>query len=291
MDKPIYDNEVAVVKKYGFKYKLTVHRTLRRKGIECESDKNRPKKGTVNEVKLLNNIARARARVYELAMCNPWDYFCTFTLDKSKYNRYDIKKYIKDLGYWIGNYNKKYDTKLKYIIIPEKHTNGAWHLHALFTGIEWDSLTKYTYKSFPSGKIPTYIRTKIENNEEIYYMKDYSDKFGYCLIEAIKDKNKISSYVLKYFSKDMSRTVTELNSRLFYSSQKLNTAQEIVRGHITAYDYDPQFENEYVSISWIEKNQIDELITKVDYNRPYKINQDICNIARKKIKQGLIIKI
>lgn len=34
---------------------------------------------------------------------------------------YDIDGYVRDLGVWIGNYNKKYGVKLRYVLIPEQH--------------------------------------------------------------------------------------------------------------------------------------------------------------------------
>ena len=73
----------------------------------------------------------------EYALCNNWEYFVTLTIDKKKQDRYNLQNYIHDLGVWIGNYNKKYNTKLKYLLIPEKHKDGAIHCHGLFSGVSW----------------------------------------------------------------------------------------------------------------------------------------------------------
>ena len=35
-----------------------------------------------NDAKLANNYSRARSMILQYALCNPWDYFFTGTLDK-----------------------------------------------------------------------------------------------------------------------------------------------------------------------------------------------------------------
>lgn len=59
--------------------KLVRHNALRTKGIEDVSQHTR--KGSISDVKSENNISRAKSRVFELALCNEWDIFLTFTLD------------------------------------------------------------------------------------------------------------------------------------------------------------------------------------------------------------------
>lgn len=46
-----------------------------------EDDIKKSAKGSVNNEKTLDNIMRARRKVLEYALCNPWDYFATFTID------------------------------------------------------------------------------------------------------------------------------------------------------------------------------------------------------------------
>lgn len=61
---------------------------------------------------LHSSLSRARRTILELALCNHWDYFCTFTLDP-KYDRYDLKNgmnlfmtllntTVKSMGYRFG---------------------------------------------------------------------------------------------------------------------------------------------------------------------------------------------
>lgn len=85
--------------------KLVRHNALRTKGIEDVSQHTR--KGSISDVKSENNISRAKSRVFELALCNEWDIFLTFTLDPKKYDRDDLKKFQKDLGQFIRDYKQK----------------------------------------------------------------------------------------------------------------------------------------------------------------------------------------
>ena len=40
--------------------------------------------------KLASSLSRTRRRVYELATCNDWDWFGTFTVDAASYDRSDL---------------------------------------------------------------------------------------------------------------------------------------------------------------------------------------------------------
>jgi len=265
MDKILYDYNVAIIKKYTEdKYKVTVHNVLRRRGYEYDCDKL-PKLRNVNNDKLLNNIARARNTVFEYALCNDWQYFATLTLDKKKYDRYDLKKYIKDFGYFLQNYNRKRISKIKYVLIPEKHKDGAWHLHGLFSGFSDDDLDLFTKDMFKDGRIPIYILDRLDD-KCLFKWTQYSTKFGYCVLDKIRDKNRIASYVMKYFSKDVSRSVKELNSRLYYSSLGLKRAVEIKRGLIDkGIIYNPDYSNDFVSVKWLTRKDID-IVKQVNYN-------------------------
>ena len=180
-----------------------------------------------NAEKTDNNLARAKSRIKELALCNDWSHFVTLTLNGDKIDRYDLDGYVKKLGVWIGNYNKKYDTKLKYLLIPEQHKDGAWHMHGLMYGLHPDSLVK---------------------NEHGYLdMPFYSDKFGYISLDPVKSPIKVAHYITKYVAKAINATAVKLCKHTFYSSQGLN-GQEVVHEDITGKIPDNVYENDYVGV-------------------------------------------
>ena len=101
-----YRPDVITVRLFGeHTARITWHKSLRESGWESEQGK--PRKGTVNDSKLENNLSRTKSTVRELALCNTWDYFCTFTLSPDKQNRYDLEALVKEIGEFIHNYNRK----------------------------------------------------------------------------------------------------------------------------------------------------------------------------------------
>ena len=174
---------MVTVKKYRDTYKITIHKSLKIRGlIENKGEKITEINGNIelyddnpeytniqvyvddltgeeyyiydiephkvvkseNPEKLANNISRARSTIYELALCNEWQFFCTLTLDKEKYDRYDLKKFHKDLTQHIRDMNKKYKTKINFLLIPEQHKDGAWHMHGFLSGLPDDLLHEFT---------------------------------------------------------------------------------------------------------------------------------------------------
>lgn len=57
--------------------------------------------------KLDNSVSRTRRLILEKALCNPWEWFCTLTLDKAKYDRFNLPAYYKDLSQWLRDQRKK----------------------------------------------------------------------------------------------------------------------------------------------------------------------------------------
>lgn len=221
---------------------MTLCRAVRKKGFE----KKYTPKGTVNESKLESNICRARAKIFEYALCNDWEWFSTFTLDCNKYNRYDLEKFQKDLSQFFRNYNRIQGTQIKYLVIPETHKDGAWHMHGFLMGLPVEHLRLFGLKE----KLPEYIRTKLKEGHAVYDWMSYRDKFGYIDIEPIRNQEACSKYVTKYISKSLAQDVKEVGAHLYYCSQGLRTAQEIKRGLLMCEMNSPDYENDYVKVKW-----------------------------------------
>lgn len=248
--QPIYENthkfeyDITTVRSFNGRLKLVRHNALRTKGIEDVDQHAR--KGSVSDVKSDNNISRAKNRVFELALCNPWNIFLTFTLDPKKYNRNDLGKFRKDLSQFVRDYNKKYGLAIKYLLIPEEHKKGGWHMHGFLMGLPDEHLRLFTL----SEKLPKYIRKKLKSGQAVYEWEPYRKKFGFCDLEVVKDQFAVSAYVTKYITKDLDRTVRESGAHLYYCSQGLSRSVVIFRGKANdglVYDY----ESDYNSIKWL----------------------------------------
>ena len=219
-----------------------------------------------NDIKLLNNLTRAKTKIFELALCNEWEYFITLTINRDKQNRYDLDAYHKRLSQFIRDYNKKYGLQIKFLLVPEKHKDGAWHEHGFIMGLPKEHLTEFTL----SQKLPNYLRKKLKDGEDIYNWLPYMKKFGFCDLEPIKSHQGASYYVLKYITKDLQRSVSKLGGHLYRASQGLKKAEVVAKGEYKGhlvFDY----ENDYCKCNTLAFSQelLDYIISRVSDEKGY----------------------
>lgn len=218
------------IKKYNDNlYKFTFHKfPIKNSGFEVLNNIKREYSRDVNDEKLDNHISRAKNKIFEYAVANEFDYFLTLTLDKDKYNRYDLGKYIKDLGQMIRDYRKKTGANIQYLLIPEPHKNGAWHMHGLIKGIPQEDLTK--------------------NKNGYLDWSPYSKKFGYCSIDPVRSQEAISKYITKYISKALQADLKrEKEKKLYYVTRGLKTAIKVKEGTLNGELNAPfDYENDYI---------------------------------------------
>ena len=223
-----------------------------------QTNKEKIKNGEIIS-KTDGNISRAKTKIYEYACCNDFTLFATFTLNQTKQDRYDINEYIKNLSQFIRDYRKKTGNDVKYLLIPEKHKNGAWHIHGLLKGLPLSALYKFT----PDDNIPQRIKKRLADCF-VYEWKEYTNKFGWNTIEEIQNKEACYKYITKYINKDLAKSITEYNKKMYYCSRGLKKADEIYRGHLKSLDqmengaiiYD--YSNDYVSIKNYDKKMYNE---------------------------------
>ncbi|MDL2233488.1 hypothetical protein LJC63_07915, partial [Ruminococcaceae bacterium OttesenSCG-928-L11] len=159
-----------------------------------------------------------------------------------KFNRYDLKVYHKALGDFIHDYNKlcTSEEKVRFVLIPEMHKDGAWHMHGLLTGIRSKDL-----------EIPEYIQKRnkktgeismVKNTKKYAVWKQYARKFGHISIGKIGHQGKTANYITKYITKEMTNTVNEYGASSYYCSRGLKKSELLYRGtdvHMSEpYDYE-----------------------------------------------------
>ena len=92
-----------------------------------------PKRRETDEAKaedVERSMRRARAKVRRMALANEFRWFVTLTLDPAKVDRYDPPAVVKKLNQWCNNQVKR--KGLRYILVPERHKDGAIHFHGFF---------------------------------------------------------------------------------------------------------------------------------------------------------------
>lgn len=73
---------------------------------------------------------RARVAISDLALSNEFRYFVTLTLDGAKVDRYDVREITRKLNNWLDNHVRR--DGLAYVLVPERHKDGAVHFHGFF---------------------------------------------------------------------------------------------------------------------------------------------------------------
>jgi hypothetical protein len=129
-----------------------------------------------------DSIRRAKERVKEYAMLNPFEYFITWTLDPGKIDRYDQKEVAKRMQRFLKD--KVRHNNLMYVIVPELHKDGAIHAHGFVSG---------DLKMVNSGK-------RDRAGRVIYNMKQW--KLGFSTAIRIDGNyEKACYYITKYVEK------------------------------------------------------------------------------------------
>lgn len=247
---------------------------MRRAGYEAVDGE--PEKGKKNSAgntdKLDESLSRTRATIFELAMCNEWEYFLTLTLNPEQHDRHDLNDYKKKLSVWIKNYNRLHGTKIKYLLIPELHNDRkSWHMHGLVMELPETHLTEFK----ATETLPVAILIEIAKGNKVYDWPAYRKAFGYITITKIRNAESVSKYITKYITKDLIKTKIELNNHLYYCSKGLKRAEKLHQGKITR-DFDEDFGNEYVKIKTLRSFDdamlyfTDEPITEEDYEHEHR---------------------
>lgn len=161
------------------------------------------------DTKLDNALCRARAAVREYALCNDWEYFFTFTLD-SRWSRYCLSDVIGQLLQWLQNLSKRKYSRLRYLLVPEQHKDGAWHFHGLISGI-------------PAAPLPLWAPAHLRDDGYLDWA-DYRLKFGWATLSAVQSSVAVSFYVTKYLTKSGSDLAVFKGIHTYYHSRGLSRA-------------------------------------------------------------------
>lgn len=199
----------------------------------------------------LNNVVRARSMIEQLGACNPWQYFVTFTIDSKKYDRYDFSTFYKAFSKFVMNYRQRKGVKFQYVFVPEQHEDGAWHLHGLINGLPLEHLREFTLEE----QLPYYIREKLTTGQQLYEWTAFAQKFGYTIVEPLRDSAKAASYITKYIGKGFANDNRFKNARLFMPSLGLKRAEQMKKGFADMRSVKPDFDCEYATTYKFDKKE------------------------------------
>lgn len=176
------------------------------------------------------NLSRASSTILELAMCNDWQWFATFTVKKELMDRYDLPSLNRKFSLMIRDLNEKFKCEIRYLSVPEAHKDGAWHLHVMMMGVPDMLLKDFHMKS----KIKVKLKKYIAQGQRVARIPLFDNSIGASTLIQIKDSDedriKVALYFKKYVTKDVRRLCNEKHKRLFYSSHGLKRASRVYKG-------------------------------------------------------------
>ena len=192
-----------------------------------------PQKRTTEEESKERSLRRIKSRALDIAFSNRFQYWVTFTVNPDLCDRYSLDDVIKKFHTLVKNRNDgvRSDRHIKYMLFPEQHQDGAWHLHGFILGLR---------------------RDEVKRNEHGYLtIPLWSDNIGFDNVTFIGRKcadeyRRIVGYTAKYAEKGIQSRGKY--SHAYYISRGLKTAtarsidmtEEIDDCMIGAY------ENEYI---------------------------------------------
>lgn len=177
-----------------------------------------------NDTKLDNNLSRARSMVLQYALCNPWEYFFTGTLDPDKWRRDDLDTFMRDFQQKIRDWRKEYGFKLDVLLVPERHQDGMWHVHGLINNLPSYYTSNFYWLPLPSLHMTPYPLKLCHG--EYRSWPDFQDRYGYCSLGVIRDPVATAYYVTKYIGKDMAQRAGDLGKHLYFHSRPLKKAEK-----------------------------------------------------------------
>ena len=128
------------------------------RGREAPAPAPREPGGRSEGADMVRSMRRARAKVRRLALANDFAWFVTLTLDPAKIDRYDPAAVTKALNRWADNMVRRHG--LRYILVPERHKDGAFHFHGFLagqgvalhdSGVRWEGRPVYNLPQWTLG--------------------------------------------------------------------------------------------------------------------------------------------
>lgn len=203
---------------------------------------------------------RTKNSIYDIARCNDWEWFMTFTFapDKVK-DRYDYAELSRVMAQWLNNVRKRKCPDMVYLVVPEQHKDGAWHFHGLFRNIQGLTLVD-------SG-------VQYDENRNIYNVHDF--KLGFTTALHCDGDPRITSYLTKYITKELCAATP--NMRRYWASKNVQRPTEefcICEGDyleklqklMVGSSHFKSVENEFQKVTYFEYKELPEEVSREFYN-------------------------
>lgn len=164
------------------------------------------------------SMRRAAGRLRDLALCNDFRWFVTLTLDPAKIDRHSMEALTHVLNRWADNRVRR--KGLRYVLVPERHKDGAIHLHGFFNDalplVDSGTISRPGGKPRKPRSAAQAAQWLAEGGKRVYNIPDWSLGFSTAL-ELSGEYHAAVAYVCKYVRKQREK----ISGRWFYSGGKL----------------------------------------------------------------------
>ena len=226
----------TIVKIYPDLKKLTILKYKKTR----ESNTQTIEKGEsiFQESNLERSIRKTKTTITDYVLANNFEIFATFTFSPKKVDRFDIDACKRKLKRWLDRQREK-DSNLKYVVVPERHKNGAIHFHAIFENIDSFTLKKTKIK---------------QDGRDVFTMTDW--RFGFSNVKFIdSNRIKVATYITKYITKDM---IQIENKKRYWCSHNLAIPEKYYNA-VDEFQIRPDlqslvYENAYLQMHEFAKN-------------------------------------
>lgn len=168
--------------------------------------------GADKERSRANAIRRAKTAVHDIALCNHFTHFFTWTLSPQEIDRYDAEVVKRKTLDFLKNMVRR--KGFSYVLVPELHKDGAIHMHGLCSLGEMKTVPAVNARN---GKL---MFTK--RGQQIFNMPDWKFGFTEC-VPLDENYEQTCNYVTKYLTKGSQK----IFGKWYFASRNLRKKPDI----------------------------------------------------------------
>lgn len=156
---------------------------------------------------------KIKRKIRHYILANDFQFFVTFTIDPQKGNSLDYDTAKSILLKWCET-QRKMKGKFDYIFIPEFHKSGRVHFHGVLGNCNFELIEAVNPKT---GKVLK------RNGRQVYNLPVW--KYGFTDVEIIEDKERTSSYMTKYVTKELMSNKEMFGKKRYFPSRGLKVPE------------------------------------------------------------------
>ena len=221
--------------------------TLHRRYTRVRDMSKEPK---TYEGRLSESLSRTRRIFYDLVMNNDFALFFTITIDENNMDRFSFDDIMTKLSTFFKNYRNREDKSFKYIFVPERHEDGAWHVHGFMT-VPYGLYTPLQVEIRLGG-----ILKLVPNTRHHVRWDAISERFGHFNAQFVSggEYEKKAEYCISYISKAYKNADFKYK-HLIYRSHRLERPERVYEGD-TGYSKAPTVSNQFCSVAWLSDEEV-----------------------------------